>query len=251
MVYFTEVFTDLYSRFLLSEIEHKNTYRIYYQIQQAYWFYLDFYIKKFPYLPNLTWYDFSYTFVNIIYPDTIAKKFDLYFNNFSEYQMSIPVCGCVLVDKSKKYILLLKAKSWSFPKGKINQGEQEKDCAIRECYEETGIKCVINSSTPFIKLVNPKPITLYIINDIDINTPIKIQSNEISFYKWVKIKDLYKYNCLGNKEVYDLLAPKHIDYETFNTYKTGWNAEDMFKTNEQKFNCKSTYNISDYCSIIS
>ena len=33
-------------------------------------------------------------------------------------------------------------KSWSFPRGKINKGESELDCAIRETFEETGVKAI-------------------------------------------------------------------------------------------------------------
>ena len=32
-----------------------------------------------------------------------------------------------------------KGASWTFPKGKINQDEPERDCALREVREETGV----------------------------------------------------------------------------------------------------------------
>jgi mRNA-decapping enzyme subunit 2 len=31
-----------------------------------------------------------------------------------------------------------KSAKWSFPRGKINKGEPDLDCAVREVYEETG-----------------------------------------------------------------------------------------------------------------
>lgn len=44
------------------------------------------------------------------------------------------------VENNKVYYLLLRHKSyWGFPKGKIEENEDELESAIRELYEETGI----------------------------------------------------------------------------------------------------------------
>ncbi|MEM2873952.1 MAG: NUDIX domain-containing protein [Candidatus Nanoarchaeia archaeon] len=57
--------------------------------------------------------------------------------------------GCVVFreEKGKRfYLLLYKAasgqykESWAFPKGLVEKSEEEKDAAIREVQEETGIK---------------------------------------------------------------------------------------------------------------
>jgi mRNA-decapping enzyme subunit 2 len=207
MVYFASVCEDLHLRFLTCNTD-KNIYSIYSQMQQAYWFYLDHYLQEYNYLPKLNWYDFCYTFFNILYPGFNLTSF---FDEYNQYQFSIPVCGCVCVDKSKQYVLLLKGKCWSFPKGKINQNETDKDCAIRECFEETGLSVSISSNTKFVKCYKPKPITLYFIPNIDISTPIKIQNTEISTYKWIKINDLPKYKCLGGKEVYEMLKFQNLE----------------------------------------
>ena len=46
---------------------------------------------------------------------------------------------------------------WSFPKGKVEQGETEINCAFREVFEETGFETVSvqNCAKLNIKLVNP------------------------------------------------------------------------------------------------
>lgn len=53
-------------------------------------------------------------------------------------------CGAVVLDETEneKKVLLIKNKRsahWGFPKGHIEQGESEKETAIRETKEETGI----------------------------------------------------------------------------------------------------------------
>jgi len=32
---------------------------------------------------------------------------------------------------------------WTFPKGKVERGETEKECALREVEEETGLRCAL------------------------------------------------------------------------------------------------------------
>lgn len=52
-------------------------------------------------------------------------------------------CGLILVTKRNQIILVHSTnaswRSWSFPKGLIDEGETPAEAAARECYEETGI----------------------------------------------------------------------------------------------------------------
>jgi 8-oxo-dGTP pyrophosphatase MutT (NUDIX family) len=59
-------------------------------------------------------------------------------------------CGTVIFRKTRgKYaVLLIKNKytdCWSFPKGHVEEGENEYQTAIRETYEETGIEVKIEN----------------------------------------------------------------------------------------------------------
>ncbi len=45
-------------------------------------------------------------------------------------------------EDERRYLVLEKKKSVDFPKGKNEEGETDRDAAIRETYEETGIKNV-------------------------------------------------------------------------------------------------------------
>jgi 8-oxo-dGTP pyrophosphatase MutT (NUDIX family) len=52
------------------------------------------------------------------------------------------VYGTIIVSPNNKILLIKGRKSgkWSFPKGHAEQNETELECALRETYEETGLK---------------------------------------------------------------------------------------------------------------
>ncbi|MBC8182558.1 NUDIX hydrolase [candidate division KSB1 bacterium] len=47
--------------------------------------------------------------------------------------------NCVLL--TRQYRLLINKLSYEVPGGKVNSGENPEDTAIRECFEETGVRC--------------------------------------------------------------------------------------------------------------
>lgn len=66
-------------------------------------------------------------------------------------------CGIVVFDDDKK-ILLIKHNGGhiSFPKGHVEEGESEKETALREVKEETGIEAEILSNETFTNTYSPK-----------------------------------------------------------------------------------------------
>lgn len=53
-------------------------------------------------------------------------------------------CGCVIVDPVARTVAILHDRSVNItqlPKGRKNIGESHSDAALREAYEETGVKC--------------------------------------------------------------------------------------------------------------
>jgi len=58
------------------------------------------------------------------------------------YKTRVPVRGVIMLNVGMDKAVLVKGwksgASWSFPRGKIDQNEDDRDCAIRETYEETG-----------------------------------------------------------------------------------------------------------------
>lgn len=46
---------------------------------------------------------------------------------------------------------------WSFPKGKLDEGESHEQAAVREVEEETGLLCSLGSELPEVRYVVTKP----------------------------------------------------------------------------------------------
>jgi 8-oxo-dGTP pyrophosphatase MutT (NUDIX family) len=60
--------------------------------------------------------------------------------------------GVVVRDGPRGHELLVvhrpKYGDWTFPKGKVERGESDEDCARREVEEETGLQCVLREELP-------------------------------------------------------------------------------------------------------
>jgi 8-oxo-dGTP pyrophosphatase MutT (NUDIX family) len=68
------------------------------------------------------------------------SKVEEYLKGFSQYKVGVPVYGCIILDPTLTHCLLVKGwgrnSTWTFPKGKINEGEEETNAAAREVFEE-------------------------------------------------------------------------------------------------------------------
>jgi len=131
----------------------------------------------------------------------------------SLYQKS---CGIILYRQNKSSIqyLLLKqtgAQSWSFPKGHMEKGEDEKATAYREVLEETGIRDFI--------LTGYRTTTSYILSNLIKKTvvlfaaktdklPKIMNKNEISEYRFVNAREAKKLLHPDYKEIIDDIEEK-------------------------------------------
>ena len=140
----SDVFLELETRFLvnlpLSELQ--NNERLFFQIEQSFWFYEDFYADIYSHLPHMKLEVYTahlFTSSSLLAP--LRESYTTLLSEFKGYKNSIPVLGCILLNKEKTHVVLVrgwKGNSWTFPRGKINEGEEDIVCASREAYEECG-----------------------------------------------------------------------------------------------------------------
>ncbi len=102
-------------------------------------------------------------------------------------------CGAIVIYRAKENLMVLLVKNknskyWSFPKGHVELGENEKQTAIREIKEETGLDVIIHPGfretsdyCPFGKVRKRVVFFLAEAKSDDVH----IQESEIDYYIWV------------------------------------------------------------------
>jgi 8-oxo-dGTP pyrophosphatase MutT (NUDIX family) len=102
--------------------------------------------------------------------------------------------GVFIYDPKEDRVLLVQSRGhlWGPPKGTLNVGEQEKQCAIREVKEETGLDISSEDFTKYVKIKN-RAIYYYMEMDMcDIYIQDTIKDNDANGITWIKI------DCLEN-----------------------------------------------------
>jgi len=170
---FQEVIQDLCIRFIVNcpEEEHETFNRLFFQIEEAHWFYVDFYREKYPHqLPSLNFKQFAETiFTNCPLLQPYKHMVHEYRSGWIQYKTSVPVCGAIVLNQSLESVLLVRgiasSSSWSFPRGKINKDEEATSCAIREVHEETGLDIsALIRDTEFIEMTfSEQRVRLYLV----------------------------------------------------------------------------------------
>ncbi|XP_022108148.1 m7GpppN-mRNA hydrolase-like [Acanthaster planci] len=195
-----DVLDSLCSRFLINipAEERNNMIRVFFQIELAHWFYLDFYRAEKHFLPGCSIKEFSKAiFRHCPFLKEYSANVDEHFAEWKEYKMSVPTYGAIMLDSTLQNIVMVQAffskTSWGFPKGKVNQGESPKQCAIREVLEETGfdITTLINEEEYIEATFNDQLARLYVVPNVPVNTEFKPKTRgEIKDVKWFHIDDL-------------------------------------------------------------
>jgi mRNA-decapping enzyme subunit 2 len=193
---------DVETRFLYSfpENELNKADRLFFQIEQAYWYYEDFKADRYSHLPH---YSNLKSFAKLIFEhcELLKSKTDSFqelFESFANYKSKIPVCGCILLNPSMTKLVLVcnwDGKSWSFPRGKIDENESEYHCAMREVYEETGFnpESYCNESEYLISFQEQKKIQLFIGVNVPEDTVFQCKTRkEISKIEFFDINNLPK-----------------------------------------------------------
>lgn len=198
-----EVLDDLCSRFIINvpEVERKDVVRICFQIEQAHWFYIDFYSKKDNFqksrkLVNLKEFA-AIVFKHVPFLHPFAERVDQVIDEWKEYKFCVPTYGAILLSEDYTSVLLVQSfsskSSWGFPKGKINLTESPWQCAIREVKEETGfdIQEHMDPSDYLEAVINDQTVRLYIIPGISTDQQFVPKTrNEIKSVRWFPLADL-------------------------------------------------------------
>lgn len=134
-----------------------------------------------------------------LYTSSGPSSLNSAYSQFIEYKTRVPVCGAIILSDDWTRCLLVKGwgkgASWTFPKGKINQDEPKRDCAVREVREETGFDAsewLPEDSKDYFELTQREQrIRLYVIPGVPSDTPFATQTRrEISRIEWFKLGDL-------------------------------------------------------------
>ncbi|KAG7795515.1 hypothetical protein KL929_003866 [Ogataea haglerorum] len=194
------VLEDLLVRFVincppedLSSIE-----RVFFQIEEAHWFYQDFARVVNELLPPMKMKQFTAKIIAqcpVVWrwgdsQDALAQ--------FGKYKSSIPVRGCAVLNQKLDKVLLVKgveSSSWGFPRGKISKDESDLDCALRELEEETGFdgREYIDEDEYIERTIQGKNYKIYILAGVPESTQFEPRvRNEISAIAWKDIKSLSK-----------------------------------------------------------
>jgi mRNA-decapping enzyme subunit 2 len=198
---------ELCARFLnnLPQEELQEFSRIGMHLEEAQWFYEDFIRPLNPTtLPNLRIRDFSLRILQHC-PVTSFASLDILekaYDNWVAYKKRIPVRGLIMLNEAMDSAVLVKgwksSANWSFPRGKINQEEDDLHCAVREVYEETGFNVEEAGLIPnpkkvkyFEQTIRDQHLRLYVIPNVPMDTYFEPRTRkEISKIQWYKLIDL-------------------------------------------------------------
>ncbi len=150
--------------------------------------------------------------------DSVSARFD---KLICMYEKS---CGAVIYRNTPREgtkILLVKnhnGKCWTFPKGHVELDETEKQTALREIKEETGLTVTIEPNFRQTSIYRPygkikKYVVFFLARASE--SSVVMQKNEIDYYLWVTIDEAMKLCSHDNDtkiltEVRTRLAQKKI-----------------------------------------
>ena len=197
----SDLLEDILQRYIyhLTTDELENRIQVMFQLQYAYWFYMDECVHNNPYLIKLGEIEFiKYMVKHSLFLCVYIKNIDEALKEWKEYIGKIPVYGSVLIDKTMKNCVLLNIciegkYHTSFPKGKVDKNETPMECAIRETLEETGynISSKIKEDCYISTIIKGKYVRLYLIFDVNTNYVFLPKTKgEIESINWYSIDKL-------------------------------------------------------------
>ena len=200
---FDDVVVELCGRFLLSlpAEELQVVSRLFFQIEQMWWFYEDHKADQHSHLPHMDHQEFGRQVFRLCdLFDPVRTQYDALYAAFKTYLLSVPVFGVFIMNPLMNKVVLVKSYngSWlGFPRGKVNQNEEEVECAVREANEEIGIDLTGRvESNSFIRFPEGKKmVKLFLVAGVNESTTVfqtqtRKEIGNISWYDLSKSKSL-------------------------------------------------------------
>ena len=79
---------------------------------------------------------------------------------------------------------------WTFPKGKVEPGETDEECAVREVEEETGLRCALGRELPSTEYIDGKgrpKLVRYWVLEVTAGT-LRFEQ-EVDEARWVTVRE--------------------------------------------------------------
>lgn len=194
------ILEDLLVRFVINcpEEDLSSIERVFFQVEEAQWFYTDFIRQLYPLFQGMKMKTFA--------PQLLSKCPLLWkwgdpadaLSRFGKYKSTIPVRGIALLNKDMTKVVLVQGihpSLWSFPRGKISKDEDDLVCAVREVREETGFdaKDYVNEKDVVERTVYGKNFKIYMARNVPEDYAFEPEvRNEIGLIRWFDIKGLHK-----------------------------------------------------------
>ncbi len=151
-------------------------------------------------------------------PDVIDKILKLLNSNISRHLLSVTITGDNVellksqfkshfkilkaaggvVKKGKNVLMIERLGKWDLPKGKIDKGETTEDAAIREIYEECGVRaelkkkiCATWHTYTMKRRLILKKTTWYQLNLTDESAMAPQVEEDITSIKWMSPKEVF------------------------------------------------------------
>lgn len=194
------IMEDLLVRFVVNcpEEDLSSIERVFFQVEEAQWFYTDFIRQLNAAFPSMKMKGFA--------PRLLSKCPLLWkwgdpadaLSQFGKYKSTIPVRGIALLNKDMTKMILVQGTEsnlWSFPRGKISKDEDDLVCAVREVKEETGFDATnyVNEKDVVERTVYGKNFKIYLARNVPEDYKFEPEvRNEIALIQWHDIKGLQK-----------------------------------------------------------
>lgn len=118
------------------------------------------------------------------------------FGHGEKLELSCGALVCRKTSEGRQYLMVKhNAGHWAFPKGHIERGETERQCAVREIREETGIVSEIRSEFRAVREFSPKKgvwkRVVYFLAEA-VGGSERAQQEEVSSVKWLSAEEVLR-----------------------------------------------------------